>query len=202
MEGNQGKASSSFEDIKIADKLSGSYISYFHTNSAGLVDVILLKDVTGNIYNYGKLEITESEVKSSNDKINLNTPSTLTNSSGTSDNRLSWSISGNNGYYGVAYAQSPTGYVWIVKLQSLEKITDVTSENFFQTNGDWYVETSSGEHKISENVEVYMSEGGTWLKGESALVQVIADGYELTLYHDAASYNGGQIRIIIACAKK
>ena len=202
LDGNQGEHSSTLEEIKGTDNLSSSYVSYFHTNSAGLVDIILLKDITGNLYTYGKLTITESETKSPTEKIDWNVPSTLTNSSGTSSNRLSWMISGDDGYYGVAYAQSPHDYVWIVKLISLEKTTNVTAENFFQANGDWYVEKSSGEYKISENVEIYISEAGAWLKGESALIQVLTDGYELTLYHDATSYNGGQVRIIVASPQK
>jgi len=197
LEGNQGMASSGLSVIDWTDSLSSSYVTYFHTNSAGQVDMILLKDVTGSAYDYGRLNVIEDGINPAGGLDAVNNAATLTNSSGTSSKHL-FTVSGSSGYVGVAFGQSTHGYGQMVKVQSLYKIADVSAEEFFQMNGDWYVEARSNEYPISEKVEIYISDGGVWLKGESGLTQVLADGYDLTVYYDRSPSEGGQVRIIIA----
>jgi len=109
-------------------------------------------------------------------------------------------VPGTDGYAGAAFGQSTHGYGQVVKVQSLHKITDVSAEAFFQMDGDWYVEARGIEYPISEKVEIYISDGGVWLKGESGLTRVLADGYDLTVYYDRSPSQGGQVRIIVASA--
>lgn len=200
LEGNQGMASSSLNMIDWTDRLSSSYVSYFHTNSAGQVDVILLKDVTGSAYDYGRLNVIEDGINLGGGGIDaFNNAATLTNSSGTSSKHL-FAVSGPGGYVGVAFGQSTYGYGRVVKMQSLYKVTDISAEEFFLMNGDWYVEAQGNEYPISEKVEIYIIDGNTWLKGERGLTQVLADGYDLTIYYDRNPSEGGQVRIIVASA--
>ena len=83
---------------------------------------------------------------------------------------------------------------------TLYKVTDISAEEFFLMNGDWYVEAQGNEYPISEKVEIYIIDGNTWLKGERGLTQVLADGYDLTIYYDRNPSDGGQVRIIVASA--
>ena len=44
-------------DIDWTDTVLSSCVSYAHTNSAGEIDLLLLENVTGNVYRYGKLSL-------------------------------------------------------------------------------------------------------------------------------------------------
>lgn len=198
LEGNQGESSSSLNGIDWTEKLSSSYVSYTHTNSAGQIDVILLKDVTGNVYDYGKLTVIEDAVNFGSGSMSAyNDAATLTNSSGTSGKYL-YALSDYGGYVGVAVGQGSHGYGRVVKTQSLNKLANISAEDFFLSDGAWYVEAQGDEYPVSESVEVYISDGDCWLSGETGLANVLADGYDLTLYYDRSPSKGGQIRIMIA----
>lgn len=198
LEGNQGASSSSLNVIDWTEKLSSSYVSYTHTNSAGQIDVILLKDVTGNAYDYGKLTVIEDAINlGSGSMAAYNNAATLTNSSGTSSKHL-YALSNNGGFVGIAFGQSTHGYGRVVKVQSLYKLTNISAEDFFLSDGSWYAEAQSNEYPISEKVEIYMDDANSWLSGEAGLTNVLADGYDLTLYYDRGPSEGGQVRIIVA----
>lgn len=198
LEGNQGTSSSSLNVIDWAEKLSSSYVSYTHTNSAGQIDVILLKDVTGNAYDYGKMTVIEDAINlGSGTMAAYNNAATLTNSSGTSSQHL-YALSNNGGFVGIAFGQSTHGYGRVVKVQTLYKLTDIPAEDFFLSDGCWYAEARSNEYPISEKVEIYMDDANSWLSGEAGLASVLADGYDLTLYYDRSPSEGGQVRIIVA----
>ncbi|MGI5971299.1 MAG: S-layer homology domain-containing protein [Oscillospiraceae bacterium] len=200
LDGNQGSASSSLRAIDWTEKLSSSYVSYTHTNSAGQIDVILLKDVTGNAYEFGKLKVIENAINLSSGWMDaFNNAATLTNSSGTSSKHL-FSGSANDSFVGVAFGQSTYGYGRVVKLLNLSKITSVSAEDFFQSGGNWYAEARNNEYPISEKVEIYISDADSWLSGEAGLANVLADGYDLSLYYDRSPSEGGQVRIIVANA--
>ncbi len=198
LEGNQGASSSSLNVIDWTEKLSSSYVSYTHTNSAGQIDVILLKDVTGNAYDYGKLTVIENAINlGSGSMAAYNNAATLTNSSGTSSKHL-YAFSNNGGFIGIAFGQSSHGYGRVVKVQSLYKLTNISAEDFFLSNGCWYAQAQSNEYPIAEQVEIYMDDTNGWLSGEAGLTNVLADGYDLTLYYDRSPSEGGQVRIIVA----
>ena len=126
-----------------------------------------------------------------------NDAATLTNSSGTSGKYL-YALSDYGGYVGVAVGQGSYGYGRVVKTQSLNKLANISAEDFFLSDGAWYVEAQGDEYPVSESVEVYISDGDCWLSGETGLANVLADGYDLTLYYDRSPSKGGQIRIMIA----
>ena len=198
LEGNQGSSSSSLNVIDWTEKLSSYYISYTHTNSAGQIDVILLKDVTGNAYDYGKMTVIEKAINLGSGTMDAyNNAATLTNSSGTSSKHL-YAFSNNGGFVGIAFGQSTHGYGRVVKVRSLYKLTNISAEDFFLSNGRWYAEAQSNEYPISEKVEIYVDGADCWLSGEAGLTNVLADGYDLTLYYDRSPSEGGQVRIIVA----
>ena len=198
LEGNMGTASSDFEAITWTDSLSSSYVSYYHLNSAGQVDVLLLKDVTGNCYSYGRVLLYSGQ-----DGINLgsgsmtayNSAAALVNSSGTSGKSLcSISLSGGR-YAGVALEQHSSGNTIITAVRTLTTAT-ADRDDLFLDGDDWYVEADGTVLPISSQVELYLASADTWLSGEDGLAVVLAEGLDLTLYLDDAS--GSQVRIIVA----
>lgn len=200
LEGNQGASSSDFTAISWMDSISRSDVDYYHTNSAGQVDVLLLNDVTGNCYTYGRISLYTG-----GEGINLgsgtmdayNNAAAVTNSSGTSEKYLcTQSVSGR--YVGVALGQHSSGYGRVTKVISLKSLTGADSGDFFQQGDSWYVEVGGNEYRVSHQVEILLSGTDLWLAGEEGLTSVLADGYELTLYYDRAADEGGQIRMIVA----
>lgn len=198
LDGNQGTSSSDFSAIDWADSLSRSDVSYYHTNSAGQVDVLLLNDVTGNCYDYGRITLYTGS-----DGINLgsgsmpayNQAAVVTNSAGSSEKCLcTQAVSGR--YVGVALGQSTSGYTKVTKAVTLKSLS--STDDFFQQGNVWYVESGGDEYRISDQVQIHISDTDLWLEGEDGLTAVLADGYDLTLYYDRSPAEGGQIRLITA----
>ena len=201
LEGNQGSASLDFSAITWTDTLSRGDVAYYHTNSAGQVDVLLLEDVTGNCYTYGALTRYSEE-----DGINLgsgsmdayNAAGVLTNSQGSSEKYLYTISSSNDRYMGIALAPTDSGYERISGTRSLQRKSGLDSGDFLLQDGAWYAVADGNEYRVSEQVEIHLSEADLWLNGTEGLMSVLADNYELTAYYDRAPDEGGQIRIIVA----
>lgn len=200
LEGNQGSSSSSLSGIDWTEKLSASSVSYYRLNSAGQVDAVLLRDVTGNLYDYGKLTVYSGEsginLGGSGTMSAYNTAAALTNGEGATTKYLcSLSASGGS-FVGVALGQSSHGYGQVVKLQTLTRLSDVSGGAFFQQSGEWYAQVNGTEYPISQQVQLYVDSTGRWLSGWDGLTSALADGGTLTLYYDRAPSSGGQIRVI------
>ena len=200
LEGDLGAASSDFQAIQWTDTLSSSCVSYYHTNSAGQVDAVLLKNVTGNCYTYGKLRVYEGS-----EGIDLGTASmssynraaSVINSSGTTTKYL-FPHSASGSYVGIALGQSDHGYGRVAAVQSLTKLSGVSAGDFFLKSGSWYVRANGTEYPVSDQVEIHLTASDLWLGGEVGLTSILADRYSLTLYYDAGVPSGGAIRVIAA----
>ena len=200
LEGNRGAASGDFSAIDWTDTISSGSISYYRTNSAGQVDLILLKSVTGGCYDYGKLtRYTGSDgisAGSMDGETVYNDAATLTNAGGTSQKYL-YTMSYTNRYVGVALGQSAAGGTRIAAVQTLTS-AKADAEDFFLQDGDWYVESGRQEYRVSDRVQIHLTEADLWLEGAEGLASVLADGYTLTLYYDRSADEGGQVRLITA----
>ena len=199
LEGNQGAASSDLSAITWTDTLSSSSVSYYHTNSAGQVDVLLLNDVTGNCYSYGRLTVYTGEAGIDLGDSSMhayNSAGILTNSSGSTSKFLLGLSSSSGSYAGVALGRYSSSYERASSIQSLTRLTGAEASDFFLQSGDWYVEAGGDEYHISDQVQIYLYNADAWLSGESGLTAVLADGYDLTLYYDASG--SSQIRVIVA----
>ncbi|MGM9639491.1 MAG: S-layer homology domain-containing protein [Butyricicoccaceae bacterium] len=200
LSGTQGTASRDFSEIFWTDSLSSSYVSRYELNSAGQVDVIVLKDATGNYYQYGKLTRYEGE-----EGINLgmgtmtayNNAVTITNSSGTISKYIcSYSTSGS--YSGIVLKDSSSNsYKVVSSVAKLYSATDVDDADFFAENGKWYALVKDYEIPVSNLVEVYISSVGKWYSGEEGLLTAISSGLDLTVYYDRTMTTGAQVRMIV-----
>ena len=196
---NQGASSSDFTAIDWTDSLSQSDVSYYHTNSAGQVDVLLLDDVTGNCYEYGKVTLYtgQSGINLGSSMTAYNTAAVLANGQGSSEKYLCpLSISGQ--YMGLALGGGSNGYRKVTRAASLKSLSDAGSQDFFLQGESWYVQAGDDLYEISSQVQIHLSDADLWLSGEDGLATVLADGYDLTLYYDRAPNEGGRIRLIVA----
>ena len=198
--GNFGVASSDFADINWTDALDANFVSWYHTNSAGEVDALLLKNVTGNSLTYGRIRSYEGEAGikiGSGGAAAANRAATVTNAAGTSSKYLCpYSDFGNYAYVGVALGQSSYGHTRVSGVCVLKRLGGVSAEEIFLRDGAWYVELGGEEYRISENVQLHLIDANTWLEGETGLASVLSGGYTLTLFVDALPSAGGQIRVI------
>ena len=92
LEGNRGSASTDFSAVGWMDEITSGSISYYRTNTAGQVDLILLDSVTGGCYDYGRLTRYEDEegisAGSFNGQAIYNDAAALTNAAGTTQKYL------------------------------------------------------------------------------------------------------------------
>jgi hypothetical protein len=134
----------SLSDIHTAT-VSGGSIDYVHKNSSGQADVLLLDDVTGNLYTYGVIKRTVTTKTGSTDlesseKITVS----VTNGDGTSDE------------YAYSGSQSTSGWVGGIAISSdgevtgmaiLTKATGISRSSFYTGDDDQeYVKVSGGQH--------------------------------------------------------
>ena len=157
--------------------------------------------MTGNNYQYGKLTLYTGQegidLSSGLGGMNAyNTAGALTNSAGTTAKYLC-TIGASTGYCGIALSRYDSTYGRVVKVQTLSRVS-VDADDFYLFGGIWYAETGGTEYRVSDPVQIHLSDPDLWLSGEEGLASVLADGYDLTLYCDRTADTGGQVRIVKA----
>ena len=165
------------------------------------MDIILLEDVTGNSYSYGKTCLhtgSDGIVLGSDDKPAYNTAVTLTNSGGTSEKYLCTADISSGSYIGISLTGHYSGYSKVNSTRTLTRTTKAGSSDFFISGDGWYAGVGSDTIPVSSEVQIYLTSSDTWLSGEDGLNAVLSGGYDLTIYYDKTPSSGGQIRIITA----
>ncbi len=200
LEGNQGSASVSFSSLGWLDEIPAGQVSYYRTNSAGQVDLILLNSVTGGCYDYGALtRYTGSNgisAGSFNGQPVYNNAAALTNSAGTSQ-KYYYNLSCQDRYVGIALGQSAAGGLRVAAVQTLSSAS-AGSDSFSLRDGDWYADIGQQTFRVSGQVQIHLTQADLWLEGAQGLESVLAGGYTLTAYFDRPASEGGQIRLITA----
>ena len=179
LSGVKGASSSDFDDITWTTSLSSSYVSYYHLNSAGEVDVLLLKNVTGNCYDYGKIQVY-TDAKGISLNSGYNTAATISNNtnSGESSKYLFTQFTPSNyygSYVGIALSGHSSGNQQVILTAELTGISGTKGSQFFQNDDCWYVTANGYEVPVSENVQVYISSMGSWC-GVDGLLAVLESG--------------------------
>lgn len=193
LEGERGQSSAGLEAVAA---LSDVQVDAWHLNSAGQVDVLLLRDVNGELYTYGEITLrTGNDGVAVGDRDNLNDAITVTNASGVSDKYLC-TISVREGTYaGVALGSGLNDTGKAVKVQALVELKVVHGEDFYRADGQWYVEAEGEVWPVSDALQLHDTRGESWSAGMDGLMAALADGRTLTLYADRSAEAGGQIRI-------
>ncbi len=159
--------------------LSSSNVLYYSKNSAGEIDELILKDVTGDTYTYGVITSINKSTGAYNIDISGSQNAYMTGFSSTATGPHKFKMSGGS----IQNMQQLASYS-----SNISELTTTTAT----INGQSYL--------LSDKVVVYNRTGaGTYMK--ITLDDAISGSYKLTAYYDKAQSSGGRIRIIIAQAK-
>lgn len=189
-------------------------ITSYHTNSAGIVDYIILNDVTGTAYIYGMMvggyKTTQEEIRDpATDEVT--TPEQERYvwylRSGTQDIEFSYATTykGRSGdMVGVVLGKDRAGKNIIRTVIQLTEIHSVKAGDFFDSQGEPYVNIHGQTYKISDNVECYYNRSGSkvakenWLSGgtgASRLASIRTYSDTFSIYLDPV---GKEVRVITA----
>lgn len=201
LSGQLGVPSSDFEEIFWTDTIGAEHISDIHLNSAGQVDIILLQDVTGNSYEYGKLTRytgTEGIMTASSPKPVFSSAVTLTNGSGQSQKHLSaHAVSTHDSFHGIALRSQKNALTSVVSLTTLTRSDKLTAGAFFLREDEWYATVSGYEVPISDQVQVYVEPTGQWSSGFDGVRTAVASGLPMVIHYDKNLTNGAVARVIV-----
>ena len=205
--------------------ISAEKITSYHANSAGVVDYIILNDVTGTAYIYGmmvggyvvveeaKPEIPDSEDKETGKPI-PGTPAVPEKTrygwylrSGTQDIEFSpaTTYKGRSGdMVGVVTGKDRAGKYIIKSVVQLVEIHSVKAGDFFDSQGVPYVRVQGQAYRIADNVECYYDRANNkvakenWLTGgtgASRLAAIRTYSDTFSIYLDPV---GKEVRVITA----
>lgn len=164
-------------------------VSYARKNAAGEIDLLILKDFTGDMLSYGILtEVQEQEIPS------LTGLSSLTGTYTYDVQGISYTYVLRNGLFnleagpvsidGSLMAPTRMRKLTAAKLTDLEPLSARTE--------------AGSTLPVWENVVVYERVRGDYLLSS---LERVRTGYTLTGYYDATPENGGRLRIIIAVSQ-
>ena len=212
----------SLSDLAGLGEIPASQISGYHANSSGMVDYIVLNNVTGNAYEYGMMtaDSTVTRPQLTDEHGNLLYDENGNPVYGEAEESIVWHLSrGVSGDITFAenagYSGSVGDIVGLVTYQSRDgknlirtvlELTErnVTARDFFQSGGSWYVSAAGRNYKVSDEVECYGGMGsgradpGSWFTQADTgdrlnAMRAFAD--ELTVYIDPV---GERVRVITA----
>lgn len=174
-------------------RIPASDLAGYHLDTSGLVDYLVLQDMTGNGYTYGKL--VEGERAQSGITMTY-TNRTVTVENGTGGlAELVTAYSFKDGAFGGVAAGSDGRAAAVVELK---KVEDVSSADFFTSQGITYVNAGGSVYRVAEAVECYKTATKSWFSGNSGaerLAACKAFSADLTVYVDPV---GQQVRIVTA----
>lgn len=174
------------EDI-LADSVAASSITYAGTNDKGEVDLILLKNVTGDAYTYGfyRLSTVTNGKEGSEDYYEYRTLA-VENSGGTTV----YCASTQSVRSGAAGGLAVTAGEKIAGFAELTKVEKVARSAF---DGEDYAVIDGVRVPIAGNVQVYNADSGQWI----TLAQ--AKGYSdtMTVYYSGALGTSAKVRLVV-----
>lgn len=201
LSGAEGLPSYDFRDISWTDSLPAASVTAFHLNSAGQVDVLLLRDVTGNCYEYGKLTSYSGAISmgNMNGMSAKNSAVTITNGDYRTESTKYLGgafTSGYDTYHGIALRSYNANYKIVTATVSLNRKADLNRSCFALEKDEWFCTVDGARIPVSENVQIYLEKSGTWLRGQEALRAVLTMDASMTVHYDRTLTTGAQVRIL------
>ena len=201
LSGEQGVASRDFEEIFWTDTLDSAHISGARLNSAGQIDLLLLNNVTGNQYSYGKLtryEGIEGVMTASSPKPVYSSAVTLTNGNGSSQKYLSAHALSHDTYYGIALRSHSNALQQVASLVKLKRSQVFSSAALSLQENDWFASVNGYDLPLSDQVQIYIESTGQWLSGADNVPVAVSSGLPLVAYYDKEPTAGAVVRILVA----
>lgn len=162
--------------------LTQDMISYYTMNGSGEIDRLILKDVTGDTYNYGML--TEMVVMPTG---TVTTYYTYVYDVGGTTYTLPNITTG--------FPVSTGGVMIKGDLSNPDKIYNLTRVNATSISGNQLIALNRS-YTMADNVVIYEYRNGSYYLSSTQRVQ--EKGLSLTGWYDKSENNGGRIRIVVA----
>lgn len=159
-------------------------ITYAYRNASGRIDVLVLNDVTGDGYTYGKVSYGDQ------DDVTVGVKVVLTNGEGTKTAVGAVNVPG-TGWGGIAFSGDGTKAMATVPLKTR---ANVHRSAFTERDGKTYVTLGDQELRVSDKVQCYNSTTGQWLED---LETARAFAERLTVYYDRNANEGGKVRVVV-----
>lgn len=195
LDGEQNASSSNLDAIDWSDTLDASYVSFYHTNTAGMIDILLLNDATGNYYEYGLLHHYKNAVEShnavslENDKYPNGSARYITNISG-------------GGYGGIALMQYSKNYAKVAAVARPTVVKKVNASAFtLNADDEWTFTVKESAIPVADNVKVYIETTGTWQSGEKGLLTALSSELTMQVFYDRTLETGAKVRLIVLGAE-
>lgn len=197
------------------DEIAADKVYTYHLNSSNMVDYIVLRDVTGNAYEYGMMVSTTSVIppEYEADGTTIKTPERTQTSwrliRGSGATIEFSSATGYNGRSGdivaVSVGKDREGKDIIRSINKLTEVKNVKPSDFFESQGSPHVTVNGRTYRVADDVECFRNQSGSnrysednWLTdstGSSRLASIKAYSNNLTIYLDPV---GQQVRVIAA----
>lgn len=204
LSGEYGKSSSDLSEIYWTDTLAYSYVSFYHLNSAGLIDILVLSDVTGNYYAYGDVTVYTDEEgisMSQQASVYLNGATITNDNYPNASKRYICTVTNYGGYMGVAFGGYNQNYTKIAAVSRPTLAKNAKASDFYLTDDDeWYFTVNDSNIPVSDTVKVYIEATGQWLSGEEGLLAALSSEMKTEVYYDRTLTTGAQVRIIVVDA--
>lgn len=177
-------------------------ISAVHMNTSDVVDVIVLNNVTGDAYTYGRMvgHTTVTETPVYDDDGNQTGVDTSYRTSWSLENRSVLKFNERAGYAGktgdfIGAVAGKNGL--IISIAKLDEY-QVTPADFFERDGRWYLTVKGRTYAVADGVECYKTATKSWFDQEDGMDRLracLAFSSKLTVYIDSI---GDKVRIITA----
>ena len=201
LSGEYGKSSSDFSEVYWTDSLDYSHVSFYHVNSAGLIDILVLSDVTGNYYAFGDVTVYTKEEGisiSQNASVYVNSAVITNDNYPNGSKKYVCTISDWGGYIGVAFGGYNRNYSKIAAISRTTLAKNAKASDFYLTDDDeWYVTIDDCKIPVSDNVKICVNTTGQWFSGEEGLLAALSSEMKMEVYYDRTLTTGAQVRIIV-----
>ena len=181
--GGDQLAEVSLDDLALPT-VPNNKITYAYRNASGRIDVLVLNDVTGDGYTYGKVSYGDQ------DDVTVGVKVVLTNGEGTKTAVGAVNVPG-TGWGGIAFSGDGTKAMATVPLKTK---ANVHRSAFTERDGKTYVTLGDQELRVSDKVQCYNSTTGQWLED---LETARAFAERLTVYYDRNANEGGKVRVVV-----
>lgn len=174
-------------------ELSRADVLYARKDYAGRIDMLILNDVTGDCYTYGRAEV--STVKEYDESGTAISRSVLTLHGKNGSQRFDSfpiNVLRHNAYGGVVASVDGKRVLAAVSLTRIEKVGRAD----FKTEGeDVFLVHNGVTYPVADNVACYNAAAGEWFE---SLDDARRFASVLTAYYDRDPAKGGKIRVVVA----
>ncbi|MGE4353711.1 MAG: S-layer homology domain-containing protein [Oscillospiraceae bacterium] len=181
------------DDI-LQDEISSSHIAYVAKDYAGRANIVVLNDVTGDMYTYGMIETGRITVSIGSDEYGLegeNRTIAIINGDGKTNPFQSAASYKDDDFAGIVPALDGKRAAGVISLESIEGV----KRSDFQTGDPVTLHTDKGVFVVSDDVVCYNSVTEQWF---NSLDEARSFSDNLTVYYDKLPEQGGKIRVVVA----